>query len=131
MSTAQRTSAIVPTCSSGSAQTLQRFLADAAASDGVTLSSLPAISQIELKTRNTLYRITLLNSSGRVLVLGGSFFPVWSEAQLSGSTLGGSCIKLGWVGRGFCLEFLHQGRRIVTTRILEIRRIESAPSNVC
>ncbi len=114
------------------AATLQGFVAAAAASEGVWLSSLPAISQLEMQTRNSLYRITLLNGGdGRVLVLGGSFFPVWSEAQLAGSTLGASFLRMGWVGCGFCMEFLHQGQRIVTTPVREIRAIESARAEVC
>jgi hypothetical protein len=34
--------------------------------------------------------------------------------------MGGSCIKVGWIGVGFCLEFIADGRRVVTTRVRAI-----------
>jgi hypothetical protein len=61
-----------------------------------------------------------------VLVHGGRFFPVPGEARLSGSTLGGSMLKLGWIGCGFCLELLQGGERIITTRVRGVRVIAGA-----
>lgn len=114
------------------APALQGFAAAAAASDGVSLASLAAIDQLEVRTRNSLYRITVLDGgTGRVLVLGGEFFPVWCEAHCAGSTLGGSLLKMGWVGRGFCMEFTCQGQRIVTTRAREVRRVAAPAGKVC
>jgi hypothetical protein len=43
---------------------------------------------------------------------------------LNGSTLGGSLLKVGWIGCGFCMEFMQAGQRITTTRVREIRRVE-------
>ena len=78
---------------------------------------------MEVRTRNTRYVITIIApSDSRVIVHGGAFFPVPSEARIAGATLGGSMLKLGWIGRGFCLEFHHDGKRIVTTRVKDIRR---------
>ena len=106
------------------AQTLDSFAAEAALAPGLALADLSPIDEIEVRTRNTNYRITLLAAhEARVLVQGGAFFPVPGEAYLSGSTLGGSLLKLGWIGCGFCMELHHQGRRIVTTRVREIRRV--------
>ena len=114
------------------APTLEQFANAATASDGVHLASLAPIDQLEVRTRNSVYKITLLGGGeGRVLVLGGAFFPVWTEARLAGSTLGGSFLKVGWVGCGFCMEFQHEGQRIVTTRAREIRKVEPAPARVC
>ena len=104
---------------------LERFATAAAASEGVSLRLLPPIAQLEVRTRNSTYQITVLGT-GRVMVLGGAFFPVWSEAHLCGSTLGGSMLKLDWVGCGFSMEFLHQGERIVTTRVRAIRIVDAA-----
>lgn len=114
------------------APSLERFAAAAMESEGVWLASLAAIDQLEVWTRNSLYQITLLGGGhGRVLVRGGPCFPAWSEAHLAGSTLGGSFLKMGWVGCGFCMEFLHHGQRIVTTRVREIRKIEPSPAAPC
>ena len=105
-------------------QSFERFVAAAAAAQGIALSDLSPIDQLEVHTRNSCYRITLLDGAGgRVLVQGGAFFPVPCEAHLSGSSLGGSFLKTGWVGCGFSLEFQHEGQRIVTTRVRRLRRV--------
>ena len=122
-------SGIVPGPSRQSAPSLQGFAEAAIEADGIYLASLAAIDQLEVRTRNSVYKLTMLGD-GRVLVLGGAFFPVWTEAHLAGSTMGGSFLKVGWVGRGFCMEFLHEGQRIVTTRTREIRKIENASATV-
>lgn len=121
-------SGIIP-ASSRQAASLQGFAKAAIEADGVYLASLAAIDQLEVRTRNSVYQLTMLGD-GRVLVLGGAFFPVLTEAHLAGSTLGGSFLKVGWVGCGFCMEFLHDGQRIVTTRAREIRRLEPASASV-
>jgi len=105
--------------------TLQQFADATAASDGLSLANLSAIEELEVRTRNTTYHITVLGGSDpRVLVQGGRYFPLQCEARLNGSTLGGSLLKVGWIGCGFCMEFMQAGQRITTTRVREIRRIE-------
>jgi hypothetical protein len=122
-------SGIVPAPSRQSAPSLQGFANAAIEAEGVYLASLAAIDQLEVRTRNSVYKLTMLGD-GRVLVLGGAFFPVWTEAHLAGSTLGGSFLKVGWVGCGFCMEFIHESQRIVTTRARAIRKIENATATV-
>ena len=113
-----------PELSRTAVQTLDSFAAEAALASGVAVADLSPIDEIEVRTRNTSYRITLIAAhEARVLVHGGAFFPVPGEAHLRGSTLGGSLLKLGWIGCGFCMELHHEGRRIVTTRVREIRRV--------
>jgi hypothetical protein len=117
------TSAIVdPTPLPIAAPTLERFVSAVEASEGVALSRLAPIDQLRVRTRNSVYEITILGG-GQVMVRGGSFFPDWSATSLSGSTLAGSSLKMDWIGRGFSMEFLHHGHRITTTRVREIRRI--------
>jgi hypothetical protein len=112
------------------APTLGGFGAAVETAAGVWLSSLASIDQLEVRTRNSVYQITMLGG-GRVLVRGGAFFPDWTEAHLAGATLGGSFLKMNWVGAGFCMEFLHQGQRITTTHVKEIRKIDLPPATVC
>ena len=60
-------------------------------------------------------RITILKPHLReVLVQGGKFFPERTRACLNGSTFGGSCLKIGWVGLGLHLEF-HAGDQWIIT----------------
>jgi len=110
--------------------TRQQFADAAAASDGLSVLALAPIAELEVRTRNTTYRITTIgNGDGRILIQGGRFFPVQSEVRLNGGTLGGSLLKVGWIGCGFCMEFMYDGQRITTTRVREIRRVEAtAPS---
>lgn len=105
------------------APTLGRFAQSIEAAQGVWLSSLAAIDQLEVRTRNSVYHVTVLGA-GLVMVRGGSFFPEWSTAYLAGATMGGSFLKVNWIGPGFSMEFLHRGQRIVTTRVRSIRTIE-------
>ena len=109
----------------GAGPTLQQFADATAACDGVSLVELSPIEELEVCTRNTVYRITVLSTTeARVLVQGGRYFPIQSEVRLNGSTLGGSLLKVGWVGCGFCMEFMQGTQRITTTRVREIRRVE-------
>jgi hypothetical protein len=104
------------------AQPLDRFAAASAAAKGLRLADLAPSDVLEVRTRNTRYLIsTIALRDSRVVVTGGTFFPLPREAQLVGATLGGSAVKLGWIGCGFCLELLQGGHRIVTTRVREIR----------
>jgi hypothetical protein len=111
--------------------TLQQFAEAASMSDGLSVSALAPIAQLEVRTRNTIYRITTFGGGdGRILIEGGRFFPVQSEVRLNGGTLGGSLLKVGWIGCGFCMELVHEGQRITTTRVREIRRIEPLAASV-
>ena len=105
-------------------QQIDRIAAAAAAAEGVRLADLAPSDVLEVRTRNTRYLISTISlRESRVVVTGGTFFPMPREAQLVGATLGGSAVKLGWIGCGFCLELLQDGERIVTTRVRGIRII--------
>ena len=58
--------------------------------------------------------------SADVLVRGGSFFPEFTAARLSGCSLGGSFLKLRSVHLGFCIEFALGTRVIVTSPVRDI-----------
>jgi hypothetical protein len=100
---------------------VERFAAAVARAEGIHLAELAPLDQLSVRTRNSTYDITILApQESRVLVQGGAFFPVPCEAHVSGSTLGGSLLKLQWIGCGFSLEILHEQSRIVTTRVQSI-----------
>jgi len=102
--------------------TLEGFAAAASRAGGVKLRDLTAFDCLEIWTRNSRYRITVLDPvDARVLIEGGAFFPTPAEAILSGASAGGSMLKLGWILDGFRLEILHEGQRIITTRVRTIR----------
>ena len=81
--------------------------------DGVAVGSLTPGTKLELKTRNTKYLLTLVDSEGHALIKGGAFFPQPTPVHIEGATFGGN-VKLGWIGIGLSLE-LSIGSRIITT----------------
>jgi hypothetical protein len=97
----------------------------AAATDraaGINLRALASLDSVEVRTRNSTYRITIVNAAeSRVLVSGGAFFPTPSLAVISGASLGGSMLKRGVILNGFQFEILTGRDRIVTTRVRDIR----------
>jgi hypothetical protein len=72
-----------------------------------------------VRTRNSEYRI-VVSSGDEVLVKGGHFFPSLTEARFSGASVGGSFLKVGWIGVGLRMEILADGRRIVTSPVHDI-----------
>ena len=88
---------------------------------GVDLGALAGLEQFTVLTRNTSYEITVLSpATGAVLVRGGRFFPEHTRVHLAGCSMGGTFLKLRTIHKGFFMEFLHEGRRIVTTRVEDI-----------
>lgn len=86
--------------------------------DGVQLDTLPALRALHIQTRNTNYRVIVIDGRrGDVLVAGGRFFPTPTRARLNGATLGGSLLKWRGVYCGFRLEFQLGSQTIVTTRV--------------
>ena len=89
--------------------------------NGVNLNDLAPMDRLAVRTRHSLYEIIVLSTeSGEVLVRGGEFFPEFTRVRLSGSSLGGSFLKLRTIHVGFRLE-LSLGRTFVLTS--PVRRI--------
>ena len=100
--------------------------------DGIGLIDVDAFTTLVVRTDNSVYRITILTPHAReVLVQGGKFFPERTRACLSGSSFGGSCLKLGWVGLGLHLEFHAGGQWIITSHVRAIAVEPSATGAPC
>lgn len=84
--------------------------------DGVQVDQLRALERLEVRTRNSVYEI-IVSGGGDVLVKGGRFFPEYTRAVVLGCSLGGAFLKLGGIYRGFSMEFLFEGTRIVTSPV--------------
>ena len=99
--------------------------------DGLQIDHLPALQSVYVQTRNTRYEITIVNgSTGDILVSGGRFFPVPTEARLNGCTLGGSCLKWRGLYPGFKMELQIDGDRIITTTIQTVALVTTPPANI-
>ncbi len=102
-------------------RTLDGIVAAVSQADGIALLDVDAFATLVVRTRNSVYRITILKPHVRkVVVQGGQFFPERTRACLSGSTFGGSCLKMGWVGLGLHLEFHAGGQWIITSHVRAI-----------
>jgi RNA polymerase-binding transcription factor DksA len=85
--------------------------------DGVWLKALAPFDTICVKTRNSDYRIFILDpAADRALIEGGHYFTEPVEAMVNGS-LGSSTYKVGWIGIGLRMEFWANGNIIQTSPI--------------
>ena len=94
--------------------------------DGISVDELSPLDRLIVHTRHSIYEvITTAAGSAEVLVRGGSFFPEFTSARLSGCSLGGSFLKLRSVHVGFCMEFALDRRVIVTSPVRSISLAQS------
>ena len=101
--------------------TLDGFVEAVSRADGIGLADVDAFTTLVVQTDNSVYQITILQPYRReVVVQGGAFFPERTRACLSGSSFGGSCLKLGWVGVGLHLEFHAEDQWIITSHVRSI-----------
>lgn len=107
--------------------TLDGFADATEAVDGVYLRDLQPMTWLLVHTCNSEYRI-VVSSGGAVLVEGGRFFERPTTAVVDGASLGGSFLKIGWIGVGLRMEIRDESRRIVTSPVQRIaRHDESVP----
>ena len=123
----RRSPAVVPR-----RRTLRGFAEAVAQADGIGLIDVDAFTTLVVRTRNSIYRITILTPHRHeVLVQGGAFFPEGTRARLNGSSFGGSCLKLGWVGIGLHLEFHAGDQWVITSHVRSIAIEPLATSRPC
>jgi len=85
-------------------------------SEGIALDKLSPLDTIRLQTRNSHYRIFLLDpQTGRALIEGGPF-PEPVDALVNGSVTT-SRFKPGWIGVGMRLEFWTDGKLTSTSPV--------------
>ena len=112
--------------------TLDGFVEEVSRTHGVGLADVDAFSTLVVRTRNSVYHITILRPWAReVLVQGGEFFTARTRACLNGSSFGGSCLKLGWVGIGSHMEFHADDQWIITSHVRSIAVERVATGQPC
>jgi hypothetical protein len=91
--------------------------------DSVELDTCPELEWITVKTsRNTYDVVVLSGDTGAVAVRGGSLFPEFRCATVTGSLFNGIAVKLRTIAVGLNLEFLVNGTSVTTSRIQAISR---------
>lgn len=71
---------------------------------GVDVHKLKAGTILLIMTRNNLYKLIKTDRDGIVYAQGGKYFIEPTEVYFSGSTFGGSMIRIGWIGYGMIME---------------------------
>ena len=105
--------------------TLAGFTEAMADRKGLNVSRLEPLTRIEVRTRNSVYEITVLHPTHwKILVRGGRFFPTETSAYLCGSGYGGTLLKVAWIGVGLCCELSSDGLRVVTSPVEDVRIVE-------
>jgi len=107
--------------------TLDGFIQSASAGDSVSLCDLEPLTTLIVRTCNTSYRI-IVSPNSAILVQGGRFFPDTTAAHLDGSSVGGSFLKIAWIGVGMRMEISAGDRRIVTSPVRTIVTEPAGPS---
>ncbi len=105
--------------------TLSGFTEAMADRKGLNVTRLDPLTRLELRTRNSLYEITVVHpSQWKILVRGGRFFPTETPAYLCGSGYGGTLLKVAWIGIGLCCELSSEGLRVVTSPVEDVQVVE-------
>lgn len=84
---------------------------------------------IRVQTQNSTYTLTVIDDKKVTIQGNGRYFNEPGEAEVVGSTWGGSMLKMNWVGVGMCMEIFrirYQGddprHNVVTTSF--VRKID-------
>ncbi len=110
--------------------TFDGFVEGMSRAAGVRLGSLEALTTLRVRTNRSTYRIMVLDpSEGKILIQGGKHFVEPVEACLNGSSLGGSSLKLDWVGQRMRMEISRGGRPIVTSPVRSIEILNNGSSD--
>lgn len=86
---------------------------------GLNLSDLPPFTSLLVWTVNSLYRVVVARWP-EVYVQGGAFFPDPKLASIEGASLGGTCLRVGWICLGLRMEIRSGRWRILTSPVLAI-----------
>ena len=96
--------------------------------EGVHVRRLPPFTTLLIQTTNSLYRVVIAEAPA-VHVQGGAFFPETTRAYLDGASIGGSSLRVGWIGVGFVVEFRRGGRRIITSPVRAITTLNTSAAS--
>lgn len=110
-----------------------RNIDDSKKNGGIWLDKLALGTQIEVQTRNTLYKIEVL-LGGKFKIKGGTYFPRSAIGSIAGSTWGGSMLKQNWLGVDMHMELYHPSGdhgRITTTAVRSLKVVAPDSSWEC
>jgi hypothetical protein len=93
---------------------------------GVDVRTLVAGTEVVVDTSNSRYCFVMLDEGSlRAVVRGGGRFDHQAEVRITGSTYGGSLLRIGWIEPGLFLELAVGGKRLGTSRVRSVRIMSS------
>src|SRR5262245_19040405 len=96
--------------------------------DRIYVRELPPATTLVVETKNSSYRIVVMEGSS-VCVQGGPYFPEPTSAHLDGARLLGTGLQVDWLEVGLLMTITAGTRRFVTSPIRAITTEDRAPSN--
>ena len=111
--------------SSAGSQVQAPFAERAAARIGDTLrlGACAELDWITVRTLRSVYDVIVLSGdTGAVMIRGGDLLPEFCRATITGSLFHAVAIKPGEIAVGLKLEFVVDGRSIITSPVQEISR---------
>ena len=99
--------------------TLDAFTTQVSTGPGINIRELEPLTTLVVRTCNSIYRLVISHDTS-VIVQGGQFFPDAVSGRLDGSGLGGSVIRIGWIGIGLRMEIFARDQRIITSPVRDI-----------
>jgi len=71
---------------------------------------------VTVRTRNTLYRLTVVDGQARkISICGGRLFPHNTDVQLLGAVDGDEGVKSGWIVEGLQLQLMTSAGPVITS----------------
>ena len=84
--------------------------------EGVQLELLQPFTTLLVRTKNSLYRVTVVDGTA-VYVQGGEFFRDPEPVSLEGSSTARRCLKGGWIGIGRMTEIRSKDGHVTTSPV--------------
>ncbi len=90
----------------------------------IVVSKLVAGTKLEVKTTNAVYQIEVVDPKKQKLrIQGGSQFPKTTDAELTGSTWGGTALWADRIGRDMYMELFAKGIALATLQVESVKVI--------
>jgi hypothetical protein len=85
---------------------------------------------VNVRTRNTLYRLVVVDGpERRVSITGGQLFPQSTDVQLLGAPDGDDVLKLGWIVEGLQLQLTTDHGPVITS-VVESVEVDVNPTSL-
>ena len=92
--------------------------------NGIHVHKLKPGTLILVATKNSLYKIVKSDVTDEVVIQGGKYVSHPKLARFTGSTFGGSMIKLCWIGFGMQMEiYIPEDKMKLKTSVVHAARV--------